>query len=254
MMPNQKSKPAKDKKLISELKKIKKDFKGNWISTIVSTFLVVFVLTILFNLSPDLQKLSPFKAEVWGTVSDWVMVLVTTITAIAIWRTFTSQKNVQDFQALQTSMLMEEHVINFSPEISLVSAKIESKNSHPEDEHAYYKLIVVLKVEGERPISVNLEEDDESERIAYNSKSGLIRVVYEISRLDIFRDINGTIVVNLIIKTFAMYQLKYSFNVKFSIDEYEHPTYNVDLTKKSGPNIINRPNIIKNHIKRIYDE
>ncbi|HVW97057.1 MAG TPA: hypothetical protein VHA56_13890 [Mucilaginibacter sp.] len=39
-----------------------------------------------------------FPAEVWGTVSDWVMIVVTTITAYFLYKTLRSQKDVQKAQ------------------------------------------------------------------------------------------------------------------------------------------------------------
>ncbi|MDP9076163.1 MAG: hypothetical protein M3O71_01965 [Bacteroidota bacterium] len=41
----------------------------------------------------DLFKF-PFLSDVWGTVSDWVMIAVTTITAIFLYKTLKSQKEV----------------------------------------------------------------------------------------------------------------------------------------------------------------
>lgn len=40
----------------------------------------------------------PFHSNIWGTVSDWVMIIVTTITAYFLWRTLKSQKEVQQTQ------------------------------------------------------------------------------------------------------------------------------------------------------------
>lgn len=40
----------------------------------------------------------PFYPEVWGTVSDWVMVFVTIGTAIFLIKTFLEQKKINDFQ------------------------------------------------------------------------------------------------------------------------------------------------------------
>ncbi len=40
----------------------------------------------------------PFPAEVWGTVSDWVMIVVTSLTALFLYNTLRSQKDVQKAQ------------------------------------------------------------------------------------------------------------------------------------------------------------
>ena len=41
-----------------------------------------------------LNSFGPFESDVWGTVSDWAMVIVTTLTAIFIYRTFREQLKV----------------------------------------------------------------------------------------------------------------------------------------------------------------
>lgn len=41
----------------------------------------------------------PFYAEIWGTVSDWIMVCVTALTAWFLWRTLRSQQAVQSHQS-----------------------------------------------------------------------------------------------------------------------------------------------------------
>jgi hypothetical protein len=45
----------------------------------------------------DLFKF-PFHADVWGTASEWLMILVTAGTAYLLWRTLKSQKEVQEAQ------------------------------------------------------------------------------------------------------------------------------------------------------------
>jgi hypothetical protein len=44
------------------------------------------------------MNIFPFPADIWGTVSDWVMIAVTAITAYFLWRTLKSQKEVQQTQ------------------------------------------------------------------------------------------------------------------------------------------------------------
>ena len=45
----------------------------------------------------DLFKF-PFHADVWGTASEWVMIIVTTVTAYFLYNTLKSQKEVQQAQ------------------------------------------------------------------------------------------------------------------------------------------------------------
>jgi hypothetical protein len=46
----------------------------------------------------NINDFGPFSANVWGTVSDWIMVSVTTLTALFLIKTFKSQKKVQLMQ------------------------------------------------------------------------------------------------------------------------------------------------------------
>jgi hypothetical protein len=67
---------------------------------------LLFVILLLFSVaeyySVSEAALRPYRAEVWGTVSDWVMVGVTALTAVVIWRTLESQRIVQKDQAEAT--------------------------------------------------------------------------------------------------------------------------------------------------------
>lgn len=59
----------------------------------------------------DFGKLTefPFNADVWGTFSDWFMILVTATTAILLWLTFRSQKKSIE---IQNETLREQQKIN----------------------------------------------------------------------------------------------------------------------------------------------
>jgi len=47
----------------------------------------------------SINNFGPFEADVWGTVSDWALVIVTALTAIFIYRTFRAQLNVTEDQS-----------------------------------------------------------------------------------------------------------------------------------------------------------
>jgi len=42
----------------------------------------------------SINSFGPFQSEVWGTVSDWVIAVVTSLTGLAIWLTFKEQLSV----------------------------------------------------------------------------------------------------------------------------------------------------------------
>lgn len=55
----------------------------------------------------SLNSFGPFQSDVWGTVSDWAIVVVTAITAIYIYRTFRAQLKVTTDQ---TELLKIEQI------------------------------------------------------------------------------------------------------------------------------------------------
>jgi hypothetical protein len=82
----------------------------------------------------DLFKF-PFHADVWGTASEWVMIIVTTVTAYFLWKTLQSQKEVQETQNrfLKIEQLRVKEA--FKPKLSytrfLESFKIEEPDKIP---------------------------------------------------------------------------------------------------------------------------
>lgn len=60
-----------------------------------------------------------FSAGVWGTVSDWAMVVVAGVTGILIWRTLRSQMKVQESQDLQTLLQVDEYTARIYPQLDI---------------------------------------------------------------------------------------------------------------------------------------
>ncbi len=75
----------------------------------------------------NINYFGPFDASVWGTVSDWVMVSVTILTAIFLIRTFKSQKKVQIMQQSITDIENERYRIEYRPKFEIIPLKIESR-------------------------------------------------------------------------------------------------------------------------------
>jgi len=65
----------------------------------------------------------PFYAEVWGTVSDWMMVIVTLVTAIFLYLTLKSQNIVQIMQQKQFEMELFKHRQSIKPYLTFTSYK-----------------------------------------------------------------------------------------------------------------------------------
>jgi hypothetical protein len=103
----------------------------------------------------------PLLAEVWGTVSDWVMIAVTSVTAYFLWKTLKSQKEVQQAQ-------------NKLLEIEQLRVREDYK---PVVKYKYFEDNTILK-----NLSKPLENDEQIVSIAlfYNSHRGLkVKVTFE---------------------------------------------------------------------------
>jgi len=74
-----------------------------------------------------INNFGPFNAEVWGTVSDWVVVAVTTTTAFFIYRTFRSQISVQRNQQYITDIEGERFRIEYKPKLQLGVQEVINK-------------------------------------------------------------------------------------------------------------------------------
>jgi hypothetical protein len=60
-----------------------------------------------------------FSPSIWGTFADWAMVFVTSLTAIYIYQTLTSQKEVGRQQLITTRIALDQHRQSIMPRIVL---------------------------------------------------------------------------------------------------------------------------------------
>lgn len=63
----------------------------------------------------DINHFGPFSPEVWGSVSDWIYIIVTTATLYFIYRTFRSQLQVQQMQLKITTIENERYRLENLP-------------------------------------------------------------------------------------------------------------------------------------------
>lgn len=118
------------------LRKIK---TPNILTVIILVLLLLFVCLVGFYKNADLFVF-PFKAQVWGTVSDWIIVLITAISAIYIANTLNEQKNINKASLLPIFKIEEQPKINTEAGYPVMKIKLV-KNS------AYY--FATSKIYGE---------------------------------------------------------------------------------------------------------
>lgn len=107
----------------------------------------------------DLTNYLPLEANVWGTVSDWMMVGVTAITAIYLVRTFKSQQIIQSLQQETLRIDSFHHRENLKPHFSLTSS-IFKDISDDVYVSVTFKFVFDLKANIARNIKIDYVADD----------------------------------------------------------------------------------------------
>lgn len=107
----------------SAMKRNRSHFKLNWKIYVASAFAGALAIWFIaycreFYAFSD-ASIRPFAADVWGTVSDWAMVVVAGITGILMWSTLRSQMKVQKSQDLQTLMQVDEYTARIYPQLNI---------------------------------------------------------------------------------------------------------------------------------------
>jgi len=88
-----------------------------------------------------INNFGPFQADVWGTVSDWIMIGVTTGTAIFLYLTLKSQQKVQKLQQSITDIESYRFRESIKPEFDIqVKSDIISSTGNSIKLKAYYTL------------------------------------------------------------------------------------------------------------------
>ena len=105
-----------------------------------------------------------FDPEIWGTVSDWCIVLVTTITAYYLYRTLKSQMIVQDTQ----TKLFEIEKIRFSESIKPIlkfSLPKPEQNIIAEDPNKSINSIIVTNESNNNALDGSIKMISETKNI-----------------------------------------------------------------------------------------
>ena len=117
------------------------------------------IFVVLFLKCYDTNDLFrfPFNSNVWGTASDWIMIVVTFFTAILLVRTFEEQKRSNDIQN-------EKHLKSILPKFVIYQRNSEIKDVKPSGYKSEYYLLLRLELNNVR----DLEFDIISPIIIYN--------------------------------------------------------------------------------------
>lgn len=113
-----------------------------------------------------------FNPEVWGTVSDWTMVGVTSLTAYYLYKTLKSQKNVQKTQ----NKLFEIEKIRFKESIKPSLIYTQSKREF--ESGKYFKIVSI-------EISNESESSAEDIEIEYEKRGNISRIMVGVDFLPV---------------------------------------------------------------------
>lgn len=127
----------------------------------IGTGMFVLGLCALIYVSNDIvPDRSKLPANVWGTISDWMMILITIVTAVLLLLTLKSQKKVQDDQRLMFQLEQKKHRNSIKPAFDI---KIEYRGcwSNIEDGTPYN--IYGMEVESYQATIFSIELTQESD-------------------------------------------------------------------------------------------
>src|SRR4051794_17899331 len=68
----------------------------------------------------DINNFGPFQSDVWGTVSEWIIVLVTFGTGIVIYYTFLYQSEDRKMLRKQNTVLINTYIKSQKPKVELI--------------------------------------------------------------------------------------------------------------------------------------
>jgi len=124
---------------------------------IASLFIVCaiyFLLYILGKVFPNLEMFHfPYSASIWGSIADWIMIIVTALTAWFLWKTFQSQIMIQQMQQKQLDIEYYKHKKDIMPRFDFQVKKSIGKNTilnldiFCRDAQAHIKEIICHKTE-----------------------------------------------------------------------------------------------------------
>ena len=189
-----------------------KDY-NNTLLTIIACIICVIVLSIIFNrflYQYDMEIVFiniSFNPNIWGTVSDWTIILITAITAYFLYKTLKSQKDVQKTQ----NELYNIENARFIESIKPILKFSESKEKHTIIED-YYDIISIeiQNISGNiaKNIDIVFENNDNVKRIII-PKNYLTNSLKDITNLDESYFLHILIIKKPIAVEFIKFEVKY---------------------------------------------
>lgn len=83
--------------------------------SIGAVMFIIGLSALIYVCNDTIPNNLKLPAEVWGTVSDWMMILVTIVTAVLLLLTFESQRKVQEDQNLLYELEQKKYLATIKP-------------------------------------------------------------------------------------------------------------------------------------------
>ncbi len=112
---------------------------------------VLASIILLINCFWPKQNL--FKAETWGTISDWFTYLVTLIGGVFIYKTLESQMEVKRSQDIITKIENNKHLYSIKPNIKISAEFVNDVYNEDLDDRV---LNIILNIKSDKPTSYNI--------------------------------------------------------------------------------------------------
>ena len=117
---------------------------------LVGSLVLAFIILLVNCIWPT-QNL--FKAESWGTISDWFTYLVTLIGGVFIYKTLQSQMEVQKSQSIITQIEINKHLYSIKP---IITTSLEFVTEEYDENYDDKVLKFVLKISSDKPMTYKL--------------------------------------------------------------------------------------------------
>ncbi|TDS17263.1 hypothetical protein [Sphingobacterium paludis] len=177
-----------------------KENKHHYLNMFLWGLLIILVICTAVHLLnvwvfPDSEKFDP---EIWGTVSDWMMIFVTLSTAVFLYVTLQSQKDVQRDQNKIFKMEEFKYLRSIKPSLSIHSSHRHSWNGNTLNGLEIF-------------IDINC---DPSCQIKYSIKTSASEIISEMKEYRLVRTYDITIFLPLSSKRETIEKVLYEFNFK----------------------------------------
>jgi hypothetical protein len=197
----------------------------------------------------NINNFGPFDPAVWGTISDWVVILIYIVTGCIVYKTLKSQLVLQQLQQKQIDVLLFNHKKESKPEFELSISDSDKSLLHMVYEMGYgfdedYLLNFNFKLKYNQAKNISLIIEDEAgieldpymnDVIDWMDIGQSFRISYN---YNMFSDIKEPEIKNLLLKAMKIKGPFCDRTFQINFQDYSGINYKQFITFRFDENII----------------